>query len=320
MAVKSILTSQTDFTGEIPVTEKTSALWRFNESTPDSDTRLTDSSGNGRHFTVSGWSGTTASLLNGRFGRYFRININNPTTEKTHLVATNDGTFFSYLGDKIAVGGWVNPTTYSVGQNFIPLFNTRQGPGQPILYISLYQGRPRMMLYNSAGTLILDQTETPGFNMVNGGWYFLSAIINATDKTSQIVLCNRADGVVWTAPLRTFTGTLNPSCTADIVMGMHANQYYYAGGLDEWFFETDSDLTIDDLIHYFRQAMLANGGDTSGNVDALTEPGAVTLRKGIDNLYPESGQLTTIAAECNLAGSGRVSATSEYTAGVTSFH
>ena len=46
MAVKSILTSQTDFTGEIPVTEKTSALWRFNESTPDSDTRLTDSSGN----------------------------------------------------------------------------------------------------------------------------------------------------------------------------------------------------------------------------------------------------------------------------------
>ena len=80
-------------------------------------------------------------------------------------------------------------------------------------------------------------------------------------------------------------------------MGMHANQYYYAGGLDEWFFETDSDLTIDDLIHYFRQAMLANGGDTSGNVDALTEPGAVTLRKGIDNLYPESGQLTTIAAE-----------------------
>ena len=125
-----------------------------------------------------------------------RDSINNPTTEKTHLVATNDGTFFSYLGDKIAVGGWVNPTTYSVGQNFIPLFNTRQGPGQPILYISLYQGRPRMMLYNSSGTLILDQTETPGFNMVNGGWYFLSAIINATDKTSQIVLCNRADGVV----------------------------------------------------------------------------------------------------------------------------
>lgn len=318
MAVKSILTSQTDFTGEIPATEKTSALWRFNESTPDSDTRLADSSGKGRHLTISGWSGTTASLPNGRFGRYFRMNINNPTTEKTHLVATNGGTFFSNIGNRIAVGGWINPTTHSIGQNFIPLFNTRQGPGQPILYISLFQGRPRMMLYNSAGTLILDQTETPGFNMVNNGWYFLAAIINVTGKNSQLTLCNRGDGVVWTAPLRTFTGILNPSCTANIVMGMHANQYYYAGGLDEWFFETDTDLTIDDLIRHFRQAMLGGGGDTSGNVDALTEPGAVTLRKGTNNLYPESGQLTTIAAECNLAGSGRVSVTSEYTAGVTS--
>ena len=41
MAVKSILTSQTDFTGEISLTEKISALWRFNESAPDSDTLKT---------------------------------------------------------------------------------------------------------------------------------------------------------------------------------------------------------------------------------------------------------------------------------------
>jgi len=31
MAIKSILTSQEDFTGEFPVTSRTSALWRFNE-------------------------------------------------------------------------------------------------------------------------------------------------------------------------------------------------------------------------------------------------------------------------------------------------
>lgn len=37
MAIKSILTSQTDFTGEFPVSENTLALWRFNESGPDSD-------------------------------------------------------------------------------------------------------------------------------------------------------------------------------------------------------------------------------------------------------------------------------------------
>jgi hypothetical protein len=186
--IKSILTSQTDFTGEFSVSENTLALWRFNEAAPDADTKLMDSSGHGRHVLVSGWNGTTAALPNGRYGRYFKQNINNPTSEKTYLQAVNDSGFFMNLGDKIAVGGWINPTTYSVGQTYIPLFNTRQGPGQPLFYISLYQGKPRMMLYNSAGTLILDQTETPSFNMVNNGWYFITAIIEVTAKTSQLIL------------------------------------------------------------------------------------------------------------------------------------
>ncbi len=318
MAVKSILTTQTDFTGEFPVSENTLALWRFNESEPDGENRLADAGGHGRHFTISGWNGTTAALPNGRHGRYFRQNTNNPTSEKTHLKAVNDGSFFTALGDKIAVGGWINPTTYSIGQTYSPIFNTRQGPGQPLLYLSLFQGRPRVMLYNASGSLILDQSESPSFNMANNGWYFLAVVVEVTGKTSQLVLCNRADSTVWTAPKRTFTGTLNPNCTADIVMGMHANQYYYAGGFDDWFMETDSNLTIEGLIRHFRQSLLANGGDTAGSVDGITIPGTATLRKGSDGLYPLSGQLTTIAAECNLAGSGRVSVGSEYTAGVTS--
>jgi len=316
VAVKSILTRQEDFTGEFPITEQTAAMWRFNESAPDSDMRLLDSSGKGRHFTVSGWSGTTAGLREGRHGRYFRFNITNPTTEKTHLIATNDGTFFSNLGDKIAVGGWINPTTYSVGNTYTPIFNTRSGPGQPILYISLYSGRPRMMLYNSSGTLILDQNETPDFSMVNNGWYFIAAIIGVTAKTSQIILCDRADGTAWTAPVRTFTGVLNASCVANIEMGRHTDTYWYAGGFDDWFFETDSKLTIEDLAVYFRQAMLGNGADSSADVDALTEPGAVLLKR-TDGKYAESGVLETIAAPCSLSGSGRVSVTSEYTAGTT---
>jgi phage minor structural protein len=316
VAVKSILTAREGFTGEFPVTPQTGAMGRGHDAAPDSETRLADSSGKGRHFTISGWSGTTAALANGRFGRFFRMNTNNPTTEKTHLIAANDGTFFSNLGGKIAVGGWLNPTTYSIGQTYSPLFNTRQGPGQPLLYVSLYNGRPRMMLYNAAGTLLFDQSETPGFSMVNGGWYFLAAIISVAGNTSQVILCNRADGAVWLGPERTFTGVLNAACTADIVLGMHADTYYYAGGFDDWFFETDSSLTIEDLTRYFRQAMMANGGDTSGNVDALAEPGAVILRKS-GAAYPDNGTLTTIAAACSLAGSGRVSATSEYTPGVT---
>jgi phage minor structural protein len=132
-----------------------------------------------------------------------------------------------------------------------------------------------------------------------------------------MIICNRADGTVWTAPKRTLSGAPNPSCSADIILGMHANQYYYAGGFDDWFIETESQLSIDDFARYFRQAMLANGGDTSGAVDAVTILDTVTLRKDANNAYPESGQLTTIAAACSLAGSGRVSVSSEYIAGTT---
>lgn len=115
--------------------------------------------------------------------------------------------------------------------------------------------------------------------MVNGGWYFIAAIIEVNAKTSQFILCNRADATVWIAPKRTFTGTLNPSCSADIVIGMHANQYYYAGGFDDWFIEVNSQLTIEDLERHFKQSLLANGGDTSGAIDAITESGVVTLLK-----------------------------------------
>ena len=113
----------------------------------------------------------------------FGQNIINPTSEKTHLVATNDGSFFSDLGEKIVVGGWINPTTYSVGQTYIPIFNTRQGPGQPIFYVSLFQGRLRLMLYNDSGSLIYDQTETPTITLKNNGWYFIASVIEVNKET-----------------------------------------------------------------------------------------------------------------------------------------
>lgn len=100
-------------------------------------------------------------------------------------------------------------------------------------------------------------------------------------------------------------------------MGMHANTYYYAGGFDDWFLETDSQLTADDLLLYFKSSLHANGGDAASDVDALAEPGAVTL-KATDGEYPASGVLYTRAVPCALSGSGRVAVTSEYTAGVTS--
>jgi phage minor structural protein len=315
VAVKSILTSQTDFTGEFPYIDGMSGLWRFNESAPDADNMLLDSSGNDRKMLIVNWSGTTASLKSSQKGRQFRMNINNPTTEKTHLQVTNDGSIFANLGERIVVGGWMNPTTYSVGNTFCPIFNTRYGPGNPIFYLSLYSGKPRIMLYNSSGSLILDKTVTPSFSLVNGGWYFIAGVIEPTNKKFTYVIGDRDSGEVFVSDVLTFTGILNTECVADLVMGMHAGTYYYAGGFDDWFLDCDSDMTADDLVSYFLGSLCANGGDMSGSIDALTEPGTAMLLAS-DGVYPESGQLTTIPAICALAGSGRISVTSEYTAGV----
>ena len=182
MALKTILNQQTDFTGEFPAEYAASGLWRMNESAPDEDNALADSSGNGRNMVIVNWSGTTANLSKSPKGRQLRFNINNPTSEKTHLQVTNDGSIFANLGERIIVGGWMCPTTYSVGNTFCPIFNTRYGPGQPIFYLSLYSGKPRIMLYNSAGSLILDQSMTPSFKLVNGGWYFIAGVIEPNNK------------------------------------------------------------------------------------------------------------------------------------------
>ena len=316
MALKMILNKQTDFTGEFPAEYATSGLWRFNESAPDEDTALADSSGYGRNFTVVNWSGTTANLSNSPKGRQIRFNINNPTTEKTHLQVTNDGTIFANLGECIIVGGWMCPTTYSVGNTFCPIFNTRYGPGQPIFYLSLYSGKPRIMLYNSSGSLILDKTVTPTFSLQNGKWYFIAGVIEPNEKKFTYVVGDRSAGVVWKSDMLTFTGTLNTECTADLVIGMHADTYYYAGGFDEWFLDCDSQLTADDLVDYFNATILCNGADSSSDVDALSDASGVTL-KATDGVYPESGVLYTKAAECSLSGTGKVSYTSEYIAGTT---
>src|SRR5699024_8801711 len=114
MAIQSVVTTQTDFTGEFPVRDETVALWRFNESQPN-DNQLKDSSSNNHHFIISNWSGTSASLVSGKYGRFFRQNIVNPTSERTYLTAITDCSVFPDLGEKVVVACWIDPTNYSIG-------------------------------------------------------------------------------------------------------------------------------------------------------------------------------------------------------------
>src|SRR5699024_9732043 len=92
--------------------------------------------------------------------------------------------------------------------------------------------------------------------------------------------------------------------------------YYYAGGIDDWSFEKDSKLMMEDILLYFKSSIQANCADSASQVDELTEPGAVILKKE-DNKYPCSGVLYTVPKKCGLGGNGRVSVTSEYIAGTT---
>ena len=131
MALKTILNKQTDFTGEFPEEWAKGGLWRFNESDPDEDDCLLDSSGMGRAAYINNWSGTSASLSANRLGNYFRMNIVNPSSEQNYLKVTNDGSIFASLGARIVCGGWMNPTTYSVGNTYCPIF----------IYLCIVKGR-----------------------------------------------------------------------------------------------------------------------------------------------------------------------------------
>ena len=49
MAIKSVVTSQTDFTGEFPIHDETVALWRFNESQPNESKLIDNGTNNHQH-------------------------------------------------------------------------------------------------------------------------------------------------------------------------------------------------------------------------------------------------------------------------------
>ena len=317
MALKNMINTQDAFTGQVPSSWGKDGLWRFNESDPDENTCTADSSGNDRNAYINKWSGTTAAFKTGHLGNFFQMNINNPSSEQTYLRVSNDGSMFSDIGERIVVGGWMRPTTYSVGNTYTPILSTRAGTGNPIFYLSLIRGKPRLMLYNSSGSLILDTSVTPSFNLENAKWYFIAAVIEPENQKAWYVLGDRESGEVWTSAALTINGTLNCSCKADLVWGMLNTSYWYAGSFDDWFLNCDADITKDDIAEWFLKSLSANGADTDADVDGLSTEDVVTL-KADNGIYPESGVLITAATECGITGTGRVSVKADTSPGVTS--
>ena len=88
---------------------------------------------------------------------------------------------------------------------------------------------------------------------------------------------------------------------------MHADSYWYAGNFDDWFLNCDSRLSVDDIADWFKKSLTANAADNGANVDGLSTVDAVTL-KASSSVYPESGVLTTAAADYGIKGTCYVSA------------
>ena len=66
---------------------------------------------------------------------FTRQAISNPPTEQTYLKVTNDGSIFANFGELIIAGGWIRPTTYSVGNHIHVAVIHQKWHGQSDIFI-----------------------------------------------------------------------------------------------------------------------------------------------------------------------------------------
>jgi predicted phage tail component-like protein len=202
-------------------------LWRFNESEPDSDTSLAD-------LLRQGPQRRDQRLERDDRKPAFRTSRTVLPDEHQLPIDRED----LHQGDKRRHDlpdarrddrrrRWFMPTTYSVGNTFCPLFNTRYGPGQPIpLPVAPVRETEdhalRFIRHADSST----SPVTPSFTLEKGHLVFhrMPHQAGCRDRPST----SSAAG----APARygnpTFSaspGTLNASCTADLIWGMHADSY-----------------------------------------------------------------------------------------------
>ena len=106
MAVIAILTDQTDFTGEFPITDHAVGVWRLNEAViaEDESVSFPDAGAYGRDLVPVG---TDYTLTEGILGKAVQLNA---SMGGTYLRAINDGTFFSPLYGRLAFGGFLDGT------------------------------------------------------------------------------------------------------------------------------------------------------------------------------------------------------------------
>ena len=272
MAVGDILArwnTRPDWSGEVPAAGAV-LLQRFEALVGTGATKtLPDVADPSKTWTLRNAAAATAGLSAGRWGNNLSLNRSAPATEQTSLTVPNFTGMWPSAG-KMLFKVWAS---LSFAMSFTPIISSRNSGVAPLVYLSTTSdGRPRAMIYNAAGTAILDQSETAaamGWTPVANEWVCYLWLVDLTAKTSQLALVRRDSGQSFVGPVRTFTGTPNAACTAAFeVATLSPAAAYWAGGyIDEvayWQPTTAVDLAA--VVTDVKRSLPARGADVTGGV------------------------------------------------------
>ena len=305
MAIKSIITSREDFTGELSADKSTIGLWHLNTDAEEVEgkRRFPDATGNNYAYA----KGNSVEIQPGGLGNHLRLNVQGGSG--SYLSIENGGEALANIGEKISVGGWIYPAAVT-SNIFCPIFST------PSMCFGLYGNALRLKLLGADGTVLEDKTFSPNaVRIEKDKWLFAAVCIETENRNITFVAGNRGNMTAQISEKETFTAEWVPDLPGNAYIGRSAETEFWSGGLDDIFI---GGQMAEELAVYFLCSCQCNGGDLSGDIDAFSDEGAVILRQQEDGSFPESGIYLSKAVPCALSGTGKVSVSTEYTAGETS--
>lgn len=194
----------------------------------------------------------------GPMGDAMRMNAVAPTTEHGRVQLDHFPDLWPDSG-RLLVGLWARQD-YSMAFN--PLLDTRAT--DPFVYLSTARGsgRARFQLYDTAGSLLLDNYEADPYAGTTD-WRFIGALVDFDAGNAQVFTVDRAGHESFLGPVRTFSGTANTDTTANLdVFSLRHADYYESGRFDEVVVAHPApDFSVEDFAEALRLGTWAAGQD-----------------------------------------------------------
>lgn len=256
--------------------------------------------------TIVKWTAASAALNAGNRGNRLLCNANAPATEQTSVrVPYFEGLWPS--SGKLLLSIWAG---LRYAMTFSPLMSTRNTSGKaPLAYLStMSDGRPRAMVYDASGALILDRSETLPWSAAANVWTCYMMLLDLDAKTSQIACVRHTAQDKFVGPVRSFSGTPNAACEADLhALTLSPTAAYWSNGYFDEIVVAHPGATFDleDWAEQVRLSLHANGRDSANPGLNVTDTGvAATTSAVLSTGAEEHSWLATPAVEPRVAISG----------------